>query len=107
MATKPRLRKRNPWLTSKTPKQKKDTEKVTDIDEVPFHKLNLGQDKQKEGEPLEVTESLVAPPLDSTNMESTTKEEEEGLTEVEVRLRVTNGKVYSCDLLLLLILVFD
>ena len=36
-------------------------EQTTDIDEVPFSKLHMGQDDQKE-EPLEVTESLVQPP---------------------------------------------
>ena len=63
------------------PKQKTDTEQIMDIDEVSFHKLNLGQDEQKEKEPLDVTQSLVLPPSDLTNMEPTTKDEteEEGL----------------------------
>ena len=34
--------------------QRMNKEQTTDVDEVPFHKLNLGQDKQKEKEPLEV-----------------------------------------------------
>ena len=55
------------------PKQMTGMEKVTDIDEVPFHKLNLGQDDQKEEEPLEVIESLVPPPLDSVNVEGLPK----------------------------------
>ena len=45
-------------------------EKATDIDKVPFHNLNLGQDVQKEGEPLEVMKSLVPLQLDSAKVES-------------------------------------
>ena len=79
------------------PKQKMDTEEVTDIDKVPFHKLSLGQDEQKEGEPLEVTKSLAPLPSDSANMEGTVKDEEEGLMEVEVRLQKEEEKFKMYD----------
>ena len=60
-----------------------------DIDEVPFHKVNMGQDEQKEKETLEVTQSLVLPPSDPTNVEGITKDEteEEGLKKMENRLQ--------------------
>ena len=80
-----------------TPKQKMDMEKVTDMDEVPFHKLKLGQDEKREGKPLEVTESLVPPPSDSANAEGTTRDEEEGLMEVEVKLQKEEEKFEMYD----------
>ena len=61
-----------------------------DIDEVPFYKLNLGQNKQKEKEPLEVTQSLVPPASDPMDTEATAKdetEEKEGQTDMEIRLQ--------------------
>ena len=94
---KTKARDKKSLIDFETPKQKMDTEKVTDIDEVPFHKLNLGQDEQKEGEPLEVTESLVLSPSDSANMEGTTKDEEEGLMKVEVRLQREEEKFEMYD----------
>ena len=84
-------------------KQKMDMEQITDIDEVPFHKLNLGQDEQKEKEPLEVTQSLVAPPSDPMNTEATATEEE-GKMDMEVKLQTEAEKfkmynrVYICQL---------
>ena len=50
-------------------------EQTMDIDEVPFHKLNLGQDDLKEREPLEVTQSLVQLPSDPMDVGATTKDE--------------------------------
>ena len=63
-----------------------------DIDNVPFHKLSLGQDDQKMDETIEVMQSLVLLPDRSErhNVEGTTKDEpkeEEGLTEMELRLQ--------------------
>ena len=52
-------------------------EQITDIDEVPFKKLNLGQDKQKEKEPLEVTQSLVPLPSYPMNAEAAAKDKTE------------------------------
>ena len=74
-----------------------NTEEVTDTDEVPFHKLNLGQDQQKEREPLEVTESLVLLPLDSANAEGTTKDKEEELMKAEVRPQKEEEKLEMHD----------
>ena len=69
------------------PKPKVDTEQATHIDEVPFSKLQIGQDNQKE-EPLEVTELLVPPPpmteVSDDTAENTNGEE---LMEVEKRLQ--------------------
>ena len=59
-----------------------------DIDKVPFHKLNLEQDEQKEREPLQVTQSLVPLPSEPMNMEATTKDKtEEGQMGMETRLQ--------------------
>ena len=63
-----------------------DTGKVTDIDEILSHKLNTGQDEQKE-EPLKVTELLVLPPSALTTVEDTNAGTNEGLMEVEVKLQ--------------------
>ena len=52
-----------------------------DIDEVPFSKLQIGQDDCKE-ESLEVMELLVLPPTLEAS-EDTTKNMDEGLREVE------------------------
>ena len=69
------------------PKQKTNSEQIMDIEEVPFPKLNLGQDEQKEKEPLEGTQSLGPPPSDPMNVQATTKyeTEEEGQTDMETR----------------------
>ena len=93
--TKSRLGKKS-LIDFETPKQKMDTEEVTDIDEVPFHKLNLGQDEQKEGDPLEVTESLVSPPLDSANAGGIIKDDK-GLSKMEMRLQKEEEKFEMYD----------
>ena len=67
-----------------------DTKQITDLDEVPFSKLKIGQDDQKE-EPLEVMESLVPPlPPPSTVTETSDSTvdntNEERLMEAEERL---------------------
>ena len=64
-------------ISFEAPKQKTNTEHIMDIDEVPFHKLNLEQDEQKEKEPLEVTQSLVLLPSDPINVEATAKDKTE------------------------------
>ena len=55
-----------------------------DINEVPFSKLQIGQDDDKK-EVLEVMESLVPPPA-SGALEDTTKNTDEGLMEAEEKL---------------------
>ena len=55
-----------------SPNPKTDMEKIMDIDEVAFSKLQIGQDNHKE-EPLEVMESLVPPPPSSATLEDATK----------------------------------
>ena len=74
-----------------------DMENIIDIDKVPFHKFNLGQDDQKAGEPLQVTESLAPPPSDSANMEGSARDEEEGLMEVELRFQMEEEKFEMHD----------
>ena len=67
-------------------------DKTTDIDEVPFSRLQIGPDDQKE-EPLEVTELLVLPPSTSETPEDPTKNmNDKGLTEVEERLQMEEKK---------------
>ena len=70
-------------------RQKMNMEQTMDINKVPVHKLSLGQDELKEKEPLEVTQSLVPPPLVPMNVEAATKDEveEEGQMDMEVRLK--------------------
>ena len=65
-----------------------NTEQTMEIDKVPFHKLNLGQDDLKEKQPLEVTQSLDTLPSDPTDMGAMTKDEteEEGQSDMEIRL---------------------
>ena len=79
------------------PEPKADTEQTTDIDKVPFSKLQIGQDNQKE-EPLEVTESLVPPPpiteASDNTVENTNGEE---LMEAEKRLQREEEKYYMYD----------
>ena len=69
------------------PKPKMDKEQTTDVDEVPFSKLQIGQDNQK-AEPLEVMESLVPPPT-TTEASGNTIEDTNGeeLMEAERRLQ--------------------
>ena len=76
------------------PKQKMDTEQTMDIDEMPFHKLNLVQDKQEEKEPLEVTQSIVPLPSDPMNVQANTRDEvkEEGHMDMEIRLQKEEEK---------------
>ena len=68
--------------------QRMNKEQTMDVGEVPFHKLNLGHNKQKEKEPLEVTQSLVPQPSDPVNIEVTAKDAtEEGQMDMEIRLQ--------------------
>ena len=68
------------------PNQKTDTEEITDIVEIPFSKLQIGQDGNKE-ELLQVMESLVLPPSTLATLEYTIEYTDKGLTEVEVKLQ--------------------
>ena len=94
---KAKAREQKSLIDFKTPKQKMDMKKITDRDEVPFYKLNLRHNVQKEGEPLEVTESLVPLPSDSAKAEDTAKDEEEGLIEAEVKLQREEEKFKMYD----------
>ena len=76
--------------------QKTDTEKIMDVDEIPFSKLQIGQDSHKE-EPLELTESLVLPPSTLATLEDTTKNTDKGLTEVKVKLQGEEEKFKMYD----------
>ena len=78
------------------PNQKMDMEKVMDIDEIPFSKLQIGQDGHKE-EPLEVTESLVSLPSTLATSEDTTENTDEGLTEAEEKLQMEEEKFKMYD----------
>ena len=74
-----------------SPKLKTDLDQTMEIDSVPFHNLSLGHDGQKMEEPVEVTQSLVLPPTDMTNVEGVAKdepgEEEKKHMEMELRLQ--------------------
>ena len=94
---KAKAKEQKSLIDFEVPKQKTNTEQTTDIDEVPFHKLNLGQDKQKEKEPLEVVQSLVPPPSDPMNMEAATKDETEGQMDMETRLQKVAEKFEMYD----------
>ena len=64
-----------------------DMEETMDIDEVPFSKLQIGQDDQKE-ESLEVMESLVpAPPMTEASDDTTGNTNGEELMEAERKLQ--------------------
>ena len=80
------------------PKPKMDTEHTKDIDEIPFSKLQVGQDYSKE-EPLEVTELLVPPPLQVTETSDNTVENTNGvdLTEAERKLQREEEKYKMLD----------
>ena len=76
-----------------------------DIDEIPFSKLQIGQDSHKE-EPLEVMESLVLPPSTLATLEDTIKNTDEGLTEAEVKLqgRKKNSRCMTESMLVYLVI---
>ena len=78
------------------PTQKTDVEKTTDIDEIPFSELKIGQDDHEE-EPLEVTEILVPLPSTSAALEDTTKNIDEGLMEVKIKLQGEEEKFEMYD----------
>ena len=76
-------------MTLVTQNPKTDIEQTTDIDEVPFSKLQIGQDDQKE-DPLEVMESLAPPPpppVTETSDNAAENTNGEELTEVERKLQ--------------------
>ena len=55
---KAKAKEQKSLIDFEVPKQKTNMEQITGIDEVPFHKLNLGQNEQKEKEPLEMMQSF-------------------------------------------------
>ena len=64
-----------------------DIEQTMDIDEIPFNKLQIGQDDLKD-EPLEVIESLVPPPqMMETSDKTAENTNGEELMEVEESFR--------------------
>ena len=68
-------------------------EKTTGIDEIPFSKLQIGQDDQMK-EPVEVMESLVPLPPTTETLEDMTKNTDgERVTEVERTMEVTESLV--------------
>ena len=68
------------------PKPKTSTKQTTDIDEVAFSKLQIGQSDLKE-EPLQVMKSLIPPPSTMEASGDTTENTDvEGLMETERRL---------------------
>ena len=78
--------------------EKMNMEQTMDIDQVPFHKLNFGQDNLREKEPLEVMQSLVPLPSDPANVGATTKDEtEEGQMDMEIRLQKEAEKFEMYD----------
>ena len=69
------------------PKPKTDMEQTMNIDKIPFSRLQIGQDVQKD-EPLEVTDLLVPPPLITETLEDMTENNDrEGLMEAERKLQ--------------------
>ena len=86
--TKPKAKEQKSLIDFEVPKQKTNTEQTKNINEVPFHELNLGQDEQKEQEPLEMTQSLVPQPSDLMDMEATTKDETEGGGQMDMKTRL-------------------
>ena len=78
-------------------KPKTDTIQTTDIDEIPFSKLQIGQDIQKE-EPLEVMESLVLlSPATETSEDMAKNTDREVLMEAEGRLQREEEKSEMSD----------
>ena len=72
--------------------QQTDVGKVTEVNGLPFQNLTIGQDKLKE-EPLEVTDSLVPPPvMASATADNTMEDTDGGLTEQELRLQREEGE---------------
>ena len=67
--------------------QQADVGKTMEVDDLLFQNLTIGQDKLKE-EPLEVTDSLVLPPvMASMTADNTMKDTDGGLMEQELRLQ--------------------
>ena len=96
---KAKAKEQKSLIDFEAPKQKMDMEQIMDIDKVPFHQLNFGQDEQKEKESLEVTQSLVLPLSDPMNVEATGRDEteEEGQTDMEIRLQKETEKFEMYD----------
>ena len=63
--------------------QQSDIGKVTEVEDLLFQNLTLGQDKLKE-ELLEVTDSLVPPAMASAMADATTKDTDGALTDQEL-----------------------
>ena len=88
---KANAKEQNSLIDLDSPKLKIDQDQATYIDSLPFHNLSLEHDGQKMEEPVEVTQSLILPLTDMTNVEGVIKdepgEEEEKQTEMELRLQ--------------------
>ena len=82
----------NSLIDFNEPKHQTNIDQTTDIDEVAFIKLQIGQSNPKE-EPIEVTKSLIPPPsVIKTPGEVTENTNGEELLEVEKRLQKEEEK---------------
>ena len=69
-----------------TPRTQTDIDKITDVNEVAFSKLQIGQSNLKE-EPIEVTDALVPPPSTKIPRDMTGKNDGKELSETERKLQ--------------------
>ena len=74
-----------------TPRPQTDIDKTTDINEVAFSKLQIIQSNPKE-EPIEVTDSLVPPPLTETPGDTTGKNNDKELLDAERKIQQEEEK---------------
>ena len=74
-----------------TPRPLTDIDKTTDVSEVAFSKLQIGQSNPME-ELIEVTDSLIPPPLTETPGDMTERNDSQELSEVERKLQQEEEK---------------
>ena len=86
------MREKTDTLTGyNTPSPQTDIDKTTDINEVAFSKLHIGQSNLKE-EPKEMADSLIPLPLTETPGDITGKNDSKELSEVERKLQQKEEK---------------
>ena len=78
-------------MDNNTPKPQTDIDKATDIDKVAFSKLQIRQGHPKD-ELIEVTDSLIPPPLTETPGDMTGKNNSKELSEAERKLQQEEEK---------------